>query len=95
MPRPVKLRDLLAAIREADPEIKFFEERGKGSHAVLCKDYPEGCRSLPIPTSSGEVLGPYQSKIIALFELPKDVFEKGKKAKASRKAQAKKAPKKP
>jgi len=82
MPKPIKLRDFFAALRAADPSITVMENRGKGSHVVVCKEYPEGDRSFPIPTSSGEVAGPYQSKVISLYNLPKDVFQKGRKGRA-------------
>lgn len=59
MARPIKLRDFIAAVRAADPRIRFLEERGKGSHMMLCKEMPDGGKvSFPIPTASGEVAGP-------------------------------------
>lgn len=79
MPRPIKMRDFMAALSAADAGIKFSTNRGKGSHLVVYKELPDGKRSFPLPTSSGEVAGPYQSKVIELFELPDNVFKKGKK----------------
>jgi hypothetical protein len=85
MPRPVKLLFLIAAIRDADPLIECDTQKGKGSHCVFSKKFPDGStRSFPLPTSSGEVVGPYQKSLIRLFDLPKDVFDTNTKRKKSK-----------
>jgi hypothetical protein len=81
MAKPIKLREFLAAVTKADGRIEVFNERGKGSHLMLCRQGENGKVSFPIPTSSGEVAVPYQNKVIALFELPPNIFQKrGKKS---------------
>jgi hypothetical protein len=55
-----------------------FVNRGKGSHIMLCKDTHGGKVSFPVPTSSGEVAGPYQKTAIRRFELPEDAFKKNR-----------------
>jgi hypothetical protein len=55
-----------------------FVNRGKGSHIMLCKDTHGGKVSFPVPTSSGEVAGPYQKAVIRRFELPEDAFKKNR-----------------
>ena len=55
-----------------------FVNRGKGSHIMLCKDTHGGKVSFPVPTSSGEVAGPYQKVVIRRFELPEDAFKKNR-----------------
>ena len=76
MAKPIKLRDFLQRLKELDPRIEIFTNRGKGSHLMLCKMTASGKISYPIPTSSGEVAGPYQKAVIRLFELPADAFKK-------------------
>ncbi len=56
--------------------IGIFANRGKGSHMMLCKETATGKISYPIPTSSGEVAGPYQKAVIRRFGLPDDAFKK-------------------
>ncbi len=77
MAKPIKLRDFLRRLAEADPSIQVNKDRGKGSHLMLFKETTAGKASYPIPTSSGEVSGPYQKAVIHLFELPGDTFKKG------------------
>jgi hypothetical protein len=43
---------------------------------MLCKVIDAGNVSYPIPTSSGEVAGPYQKAVIRLYGLPEDTFRK-------------------
>ena len=43
---------------------------------MLCKVTDAGKVSYPIPTSSGEVAGPYQKAVIRLYGLPEDTFRK-------------------
>ena len=76
MAKPIKLRDFLQRLRELDPTIEIFTNRGKGSHMMLCKITPAGKVSYPIPTSSAEVAGPYQKAVIRLFTLPENSFKK-------------------
>jgi hypothetical protein len=76
MAKPIKLRDFLQRLKELDPAIQIFTNRGKGSHLMLCKETPAGKLSYPVPTSSGEVAGPYQKAVIRLFELPGNAFKK-------------------
>ena len=76
MAKPIKLRDFLKRLKELDPSIQVFTNRGKGSHLMLCKITPTGKVSFPLPTSSGEVAGPYQKGVIRRFELPEDAFKK-------------------
>jgi len=76
MAKPIKLRDFLQRLKELDPAIEIFTNRGKGSHLMLCKMTATGKLSYPIPTSSGEVAGPYQKSVIRLFGLPEDAFRK-------------------
>ena len=76
MAQPIKLRDFLQRVKEFDPAIVVFVNRGKGSHIMLCKDTHGGKVSFPVPTSSGEVAGPYQKAVIRRFELPEDAFRK-------------------
>jgi hypothetical protein len=76
MARPIKLRDFLKRLKDLDPFIEVFADRGKGSHLMLCKETPGGKVSFPIPTSSGEVAGPYQKAVIRRFGLPEDAFKR-------------------
>jgi hypothetical protein len=76
MAKPIKLRDFLQRLKELDPAIQIFTNRGKGSHLMLCKETATGKVSYPVPTSSGEVAGPYQKAVIRLFELPGNAFKK-------------------
>ncbi len=76
MAKPIKLRDFLQRVKEIDPAIQIFANRGKGSHMMLCKATASGKVSYPIPTSSGEVAGPYQKAVIRLFDLPENAFKK-------------------
>lgn len=76
MARPIKLRDFLQRLKELDPAIQVFANRGKGSHMMLSKLTPSGKVSYPLPTSSGEVAGPYQKAVIRCFELPENAFKK-------------------
>ena len=76
MAKPIKLRDFLKRMNEVDPAIEVFANRGKGSHLMLCKNTHSGKVSFPIPTSSGEVAGPYQKAVIRRFGLPEDAFGK-------------------
>ena len=43
---------------------------------MLFKVTDAGKVSYPIPTSSGEVFGPYQKAVIRLYGLPEDTFRK-------------------
>jgi hypothetical protein len=76
MAKPIKLRDFLKRVKDLDPAIEFFTNRGKGSHLMLCKETSGGKVSFPLPTSSGEVAGPYQQAVIRRFGLPADAFKK-------------------
>lgn len=76
MAKPIKLRDFLQRLKEFDSAIEVISGRGKGSHLMLCKMTDVGKLSYPIPTSSGEVAGPYQKAVIRLFGLPEDAFKK-------------------
>ena len=76
MAKPIKLRDFLQRLKELDPAIQIFTNRGKGSHLMLCKETATRKVSYPVPTSSGEVAGPYQKAVIRLFELPGNAFKK-------------------
>jgi hypothetical protein len=76
MAKPIKLRDFLRRLAEADPSIQVIKDRGKGSHLMLFKDTAAGKASYPLPTSSGEVAGPYQKAVIQRFGLPDDAFKK-------------------
>jgi hypothetical protein len=76
MAKPIKLRDFLQRLKELDPSIQVFTNRGKGSHLMLCKETPTGKISYPVPTSSGEVAGPYQKAVIRRFDLPGTAFKK-------------------
>ena len=76
MAKPVKLRDFLQGLKECDPSIEVLSRRGKGNHLMLCKSTATGKLPYPIPTSSGEVAGPYQKAVIKLFNLPEDAFQK-------------------
>ncbi len=76
MAKPIKLREFLQRIKETDPAIAVLSHREKGSHLILCKITDSGRISYPIPTSSGEVAGPYQKAVIRLFKLPVDAFKK-------------------
>lgn len=76
MAKPIKLRDFLQRLKECDSSIEVLSRRGKGSHLMLCKTTATGKLSYPIPTSSGEVTGPYQKAVIKLFDLPEDTFKK-------------------
>jgi hypothetical protein len=76
MAKPIKLRDFLQRLKELDPAIQIFTNRGKGSHLMLCKETATGKVSYPVPTSSGEVAGLYQKAVIRLFELPGNAFKK-------------------
>ena len=76
MAKPIKLRDFLQRVKELDPTIQIFANRGKGSHIMLCKVTASGKVSYPIPTSSGDVAGPYQKAVIRLFDLPENAFKK-------------------
>jgi hypothetical protein len=76
MAKPIKLRDFLQRLKELDPSIQVFSNRGKGSHLMLCKNTSSGKISYPLPTSSGEVAGPYQKGVIRRFDLPEDAFKK-------------------
>ena len=76
MAKPIKLRDFLQRLKECDPAIEVLSHRGKGSHFMLCKVTDAGKVSYPIPTSSGEVAGPYQKAVIRLYGLPEDTFRK-------------------
>ena len=76
MAKPIKLRDFLRRLAEADPSIQVIKDRGKGSHLMLFKDTAKGKASYPLPTSSGEVAGPYQKAVIQRFGLPDDAFKK-------------------
>jgi hypothetical protein len=70
MAKPLKLRDFLQRLKECDSSIEVLSHRGKGSHLMLCKTTDVGKLPYPIPTSSGEVAGPYQKAVIRLFGLP-------------------------
>ncbi len=76
MAKPIKLRDFLKRLKEVDPLIEVYSTRGKGSHLMLCKEVDDGNISFPIPTSSGEVAGPYQKAVIRRFGLPEDAFKR-------------------
>ena len=76
MAKPIKLRDFLQRLKECDPAIVVLSHRGKGSHLMLFKVTDAGKVSYPIPTSSGEVFGPYQKAVIRLYGLPEDTFRK-------------------
>jgi hypothetical protein len=76
MARPIKLRDFLQRLKDQDPGIEVLSHRGKGSHLMLCKVTDAGKVSYPIPTSSGEVAGPYQKAVIRLYGLPENTFRK-------------------
>jgi hypothetical protein len=76
MPRPLELRDFLKRLRQADDSIVSYQHRGKGSHLLLSKETSKGRVSFPIPTTTGEVAGPYQKAVIRIFALPPDCFEK-------------------
>ena len=78
MAKPIKIRDFLRCLAELDPAIEVFKDRGKGSHLMLFKETANGKISYPIPTSKGEVAGPYQKVVIRLFELPENAFRKGR-----------------
>jgi hypothetical protein len=76
MAKPIKLRDFLQSLRAKDSAIEVHSHRGKGSHLMRFKMTATGKLSYSIPTSSGEVAGPYQKAVIRLFSLPEDVFKK-------------------
>jgi hypothetical protein len=76
MAKPIKLRNFLQRLKELDSSIQVFTDRGKGSHLMLCKETPTGKVSIPLPTSSGEVAGPYQKAVIRRFDLPENAFKK-------------------
>lgn len=78
MAKPIKLRYFLQRLGDLDQSIEIYENRGKGSHMMLCKKTDSGKVSYPLPTSSGEVAGPYQKAVIRLFGLPADAFKKGR-----------------
>jgi hypothetical protein len=83
MPKPIKLDDLLRAIRKYDKNITFSTQKGKGSHCVLSKKVGNETRSFTLPTTKPEIMSPYQTNLIRLFDLPADIFEKNKKKKKS------------
>ena len=76
MAKSLKLHDFLKRLKDADPLIEVFSDRGKGSHLMLCKETQAGKVSFPIPTSSGEVAGPYQKAVIRRFGLQEDAFKR-------------------
>lgn len=85
MSNPIKIADLVSAIKSADPSIQILTNRGKGSHLMLFREDESGKISYPLPTASGEIVGPYQKQIIKLFGLPKEAFDTNKKRKKAKK----------
>jgi hypothetical protein len=58
MAKPIKLRDFLKRVKDLDPTIEVFVNRGKGSHLMPCKDTHGGKVSFPVPTSSAASSAP-------------------------------------
>lgn len=65
--RPLKLHDLRRILRsfgvEEDPS------RGKGSHTMFFRQFPEGFQSYPVPTHGSEVLRQYVAGCRKRFRL--------------------------
>ncbi len=78
MPRPVKYRDLIRALRGHDRRFVVSERRGKGSHRMIShpdidgrpKSYPIKCHSEGSELGRGTV-----RDILRRFKLPADLFD--------------------
>ena len=55
--RPLKLRELRKILRRYD--VEEDPSRGKGSHTLFYKTFPDGTFSYPVPTTSSEVNASY------------------------------------
>ncbi len=78
MPKRLKLRELLALLKQHDRRFKIYRERGKGSHLqVFHPDVSGEKKSYPLPNHgmNSDVRPGHISAIIRRFNLPRRIFK--------------------
>lgn len=65
--RPLKLKDLRRILKRYD--VEEDSSRGKGSHTLFFKKFPEGVFSYPVPTSRNDILACYVKNCRKKFRL--------------------------